>query len=157
MRPLPLRVGLSNHGARLAQSEAKLPKQILTLAYSKVNPKALFDPGAECLAVPEIAAQAKILRSPAQSSIHCLQLFFTQAPGASRPFPFQQARQAILLESMNPILNGPGRIAEQLGDLQATHSLSDQQQSVQTMVIARLRRTTDLILEPQDDCSTTGS
>lgn len=90
-----------------------MPKQALTLAHPQRNPEAAFDPRAEPLAVPQIAAQAALLRAAAQRGIDLLELPFTQATGPPRPLAFQQAGESILFEAAHPILHGSGRIPEE--------------------------------------------
>ena len=52
MRLLPLRIGLGNTGARLAQPKAQLPEQTLALTYSQVNLILSRNPGRESFAIP---------------------------------------------------------------------------------------------------------
>jgi len=151
MRALPFRVGLGNQQARFAQPEIKLPKHVLALTYSQRDPKALLDPGAERLAVPEVPTEAKLLRTPAQRSIHRLELPLLQAARTSWPLAFPQPGKSLCFESTNPILHRSGSVTEQLGDFQTAQPLSHEQQPVQAMIVTGLRRVTDLLLQPKDD------
>lgn len=56
MRPLPFRMGASDHRARFTESETQLAKQVLALSHPQADAEALFDPRAERLAIPEVAA-----------------------------------------------------------------------------------------------------
>ncbi len=58
MRPLPFRIGASDQRTRLAEPKAQLPKQVLALAHSQVDPEASSDPSAERLAIPTVGAQS---------------------------------------------------------------------------------------------------
>lgn len=126
MHPLALRIRLGDQRPRFAQPEAHLPEQILALAHPQCNSEAAFDPRAERLAVPKIAAQTALLRTAAQRDIDLLELPFTQSTGPARPLAFQQAGQSILFESVHPILHCSGRVPEESGDFKSAHSLSHQ-------------------------------
>lgn len=151
MHPLALRIRLGDQRTRLAQPEAELPKQVLTLAHSQGNPEAALNPSAERLAVPGIAAQPGFLRAAAQRGIDLLELPLTQAAGPPRSLAFQQTGKPVLFKAVHPILHRSGRITEKPGDFQTTHSLSYEQQPMQTMVVAGLGVATDLILQAEDD------
>ena len=68
-----------------------------------------------------------------------------------RSVVFQQSSQPFIFEAMYPVLHSPGCITEEPGNFQSTHALSHEQQPMQTVVVAGLRTTTNLILQPKDD------
>jgi hypothetical protein len=109
---LPFRIRLGDPRAGLPQSEAQFPKQVLAPAHAHRNAKATLDPGAERLAVPEIAAQPILFRVAAQRRIHLLELLLTHAPGAPWPLAFQQTSKPLCFEAAHPIVHGPGSIPE---------------------------------------------
>jgi hypothetical protein len=51
---------------------------------------------------------------------------------------------------MNPILDRTRSVAEQPGDLRTGQPLRHKQDAVQTMIVARLLRTLDFLLQTQD-------
>jgi hypothetical protein len=57
---------------------------------------------------------------------------------------------------MNPVLHAPSRIAQQGGDLGTGHSLGNEEHAMESVVVARLVRTTNLILQPQNDAGGIG-
>lgn len=67
------------------------------------------------------------------------------------PLVLGEALQAVPLEPMHPVLHGAWRIAEQGRDGGTGEALGNQQQPVQAMIIARVGRTTDFVLETEDD------
>jgi hypothetical protein len=76
MRPLLFRIGLSNSGARLAQSETQLAEHALALAYAQFNPVLPLNPCAQRFSVPKVPAHPSLARHLAQYSIDRLQLLF---------------------------------------------------------------------------------
>ena len=64
----------------------------------------------------------------------------------SRPFAVHQPCQALFVKAAHPVGHGPGRIAQQFGNLPAAHALGHQEQAMQPVVASRLWRPTDLVL-----------
>jgi len=154
---LKLGIGLSQRRSRFTQAEAELTEHTLALAYPDVDVVFLLNPSAECFSIPDVSAQASFPWRLAQNSIHRFHLFFRQAAGPSRSFAFQQSRQTVSFKATDPILHRPWRIPEQARHLRAGHALCDQKQPMKTMIIPRLFRTANLVLESEDDCGRIGN
>ncbi len=157
MRFLKLRIGLSQRGSWFAQAEAELTEHTLALTYPDGDAVFLLNPGAQCFSIPDVSAQASLPRRAAQNSLHCLPLFFPQASGPSRSFPFQQSRQTVSFKATDPILHRPWCIPEQACHLRAGHALCDQKQPMKTMIISRFVRTANLVLESEYDRGRVGN
>jgi hypothetical protein len=82
-----------------------------------------------------------------KSSGNFYQLLFAQSPRATRSLTVNQTSEALLLKTTAPVSYGPRRISKNLGDLVATHPLGYKKNSVQPMIVARLLRAADLILD----------
>ena len=74
-----------------------------------------------------------------------------QPPRTFGALPPHEAGQAFLFEPMHPVGYGSRRIAKQSRKLSTAVSPGNQQGAVQPMVIARLRRPTDLIPQREND------
>jgi len=154
MRFLPFGIGVGNPGARLAQPETLLPKQALALPHSQANPEVALDPGTQGFSVPQRTRQADIARRATQHRIHLPQLRPAQTPGTSGAFPLHQSGEPSGLKASNPILYRSWGIPQNPTDLGTGHPLGDQQHPMQPVIIARLFRTANLILQSQNDtCS----
>lgn len=149
---LCLKVGVCMGDQRpgLAQTKPQLTEEPLALPHPQRDAVPLVDEGGQSFPVPQTSHQAKVFWSLAQSFLELVQLFLPQSTGAPRPLSIYQAGQPFLLEAMYPIFHSPWRIPQQAGHLAATHPLGYQQQSVQTVVVTRFPRTTDLILQSKD-------
>jgi predicted nicotinamide N-methyase len=137
---------LGEHWSGLAQPEPELTKQSLALTHAQANAVLVFDPGRQRLAVPQINRQTDIARSAAQNAVDFPQLCRVQPRRTSRALALGQARQSSLLKPTYPVLHRPWRVAEQTPHFRAGQALSHQQNTVQSVVIARFLRTLDLLL-----------
>jgi len=150
MLGLTLRVGMGNQRARLAQAKAQLSEQSLALPYPQGNSVLLGHPSRQSLSVPDLPRQAKFLRTPPQNAGDLLKLLDTEPLRPARPLSIHQARQAFVLEAMDPRLDSPWSIAKQIGGFTATHTLGHQQHPVQAVVVPRPLGTANLILQRED-------
>jgi hypothetical protein len=90
---------------------------------------------AESLSIPEIGADALLSRGSPQNDLKLLKLLNIQLARPTGTFSFHQARQTITVKALHPILHCPNTVAQQLCDLRSAHALSDQKDSVQSMVV----------------------
>src|SRR5260370_7568805 len=104
MRPLPCRIGMGNHGARLAQPKAPLPEEALTLPHPQADLEALLDPGTQRFSIPQRAAQAEVARSLPQRLVHFLQLRPAQPSGPPTASPFLHPPHTPFLQTSDPHL-----------------------------------------------------
>jgi hypothetical protein len=150
MLGLTLGIGMCNQWSRLAQAKTQLPEQPLTLPYAQGNPILLVHPSSQGLPVPDLPCQAEVFRTPPQSGSDLLELLVVEPSWPPRPLSIDQTSQALLFETMDPILDGPRRIAQQTTHFTAAYTLGHQQYPVQTVVVSRLLRTANLILQRKD-------
>ena len=151
MRLLPFRIGAGDLGPRLAQPKTQLPEQALALAHAHRDAVLLLDPDRQRLAIPQIAAQARLPRRLAKSRVDLFQLLLIQAPRPPSPLSLAQTCQALALETVNPILHRPRRGAQQPGHLGTGHSLRHKQHTVEPVVVAGILGAPDFILQSEDD------
>ena len=147
---LPRWVCPGHPGARFAQPEAKLSKQSLALTNPKLNPKPLPNERRQALAVPKVAFKSMILRRAPDGAGDLPQLHPNKTLGPPRPIRIRQTGKSLLFKAVHPVSHGPRRISQYLSHLAATHTLGNQQQGVEPMVITRLIGSPDLVLERQD-------
>src|SRR5206468_9775474 len=74
-------------------------------------------------------------------------LLLTQPAGASGSFSLGQTTQSLLLETVNPVLDGTRCVPQKPCYFRAGHTLRDQQNAMQPVIAARLVRTLDLLLQ----------
>jgi len=117
----------------------------------------LLNPSAECFSIQMFPLQASFPWRLAQNSILPLPFGFPPAAGPSRSFAFQQSRQTVSFQSDRP--NTPPTVAHPRAGAPppAGHALCDQKQPMKTMIIPRLFRTANLVLESEDDCGRIGN
>ena len=152
MRLLPFRIGVGNQGAAFAQPEAPLPKQALALTHAPADLEAPRKPGAQSLPIPQRAGPAELAwGGAAEHPIHLLPLRLAQTSGTPPAFPFDQPGQASCCKASNPILHRSGRVPQQSASLRTGHALGNQQDSMEPVIIARLFRAPNLVLQSQND------
>jgi hypothetical protein len=151
MRLLPFWIGMGNHGARLAQPKAPLPEQALALTHPQAHLEALLDPGTQRFPIPQRAAQAEVTRSLAQRLVHFLQLRLAQTSGAPRALPLAQSCQTPFLKTSNPIFHRSRSIPQQPTNLRTGHALGHEQHPMEPVIIARLFRTPNFVLQSEND------
>jgi hypothetical protein len=151
MRTLQLGVSTCHLGARLTQPKTELPEHALALTHAKLVSILLLNPGAQRLPVPDVRFHSHISWTLAQHPAYLDKLAIIQTPRSARAFPFLQAGQAAALEPLHPVLDAACRIPEQATHLGAGHTLRDQQNTVQAVVVARFLRPPYLVLKAQDN------
>ena len=109
-----------------------------------------MDKGRQRLAVPPRAGQAKVLGHLSQRRVDLGHLLIVQAPWTTGTLSVYQSGQTLGFESAYPIRYRPRRVAQEVADLSTTHALGDQQQAMQSVVITRLGRTLNLVLDRQN-------
>jgi hypothetical protein len=137
-------------GAGLAPPEAQLTKQALALTDAEVDGVSALEEGGEGLAIPEIPREPYLLGPLTERRLDGLQLALREPTGTARVNPFRETGQPFLIKAVNPVLNAPCRIPEETAHFGSGHSLGDEQQSVEPMIIARFIGTADLILQSED-------
>jgi len=157
VHPLALWIRVGNLRPRLAEPETQCPKQPLTLSHPQLDAEFLVQVSGQDLSVPEIGRQTSLLRRTSQGASHLFQLLVGQPPRPTRPDPLLQARQSGTLEGTNPILDRTGGVSEHRRGLAATHSLGNQQNTVQAVVVACFLGPPDLVLESQNHHGSVGN
>jgi len=150
MRLLPLRIGVGNQRTGLAQSKAPLPEQALALADPQMHLEPLLDPGAQGLAVPQRTAQSEVPGGLAQGSVDLSEMGFAQAPWAARTRAFGQPCETLGFKTSHPVLDGAWGVTQQTPHFWTGRPLGHQKYTMETMIIARLFRTANLVLQPED-------
>jgi len=120
---LPRRICSGQDRTRLAETELELPEQPLALAHAQLDSVGFVDPCRQRLAIPEIHSHSRVARLRPQHPIDLFHLLFIQPAGTTGSFSFGQARQSLLVEAVNPILDRTRRVAQQASHLRARHAL----------------------------------
>ena len=143
-------IGACDHRTRLAESKADLPEQTLALPYSEAHSVFLFDPRRECLAVPQGHPHAGVTGVTPENTTDTPALSRVEPSRPSRSIPFLQPRQPLLLKTAHPVFHCSRCVAQKMSYLRASHSLGDQQQPMQSMIISRLLGSLNLLLNSED-------
>lgn len=150
MRSLKLWIGMGNQRTRFTQTKAQRTKEPLALAHTQGDAELLLNPSRQGLPIPDSSRQVEVFGTLAQSLRDFAELLLTEPFRSAGPIPIGQARQAFLFKATDPVLNSARRIAKQMGHFTAAHAMGDQQQSVKTVIVSCLARTTDLVLQSED-------
>jgi hypothetical protein len=79
-----------------------------------------------------------------------MHLSLGQTARTARAITFGEPGQPLLIEPPDPVLDGPRGITEHSADFGGGHSLSDEQEPVEAVVVPRLIGATNFILEGED-------
>src|SRR5271168_2466308 len=97
--------------------------------------------------VPQRGRQVEVSRGFAQVRLQLAPTLCIQRARSARSLAFAQCVQAALFEAVHPALHCRAVLAKQCGDLAAGLPRRHQQQSVQSVVVARLLATLNLLLD----------
>ena len=157
MGGLTVGIGMSDQGPRFTETEAESPKETLALAHADPNRELRLDESRKRFAVPEADRQPRCSWLLSQCPANRLHVGRCQPRRSSHSLTLSQTSKTRPLEPLDPVLDGPRRIPEQATDLRAGHSLSHEEDAVQAMVVSRVERTPNLVLEAEDDFRSVGN
>lgn len=149
MRLLTRRVGPGDQRPGLSHPETKLPEQSLTLTHAQGDSEAFPDKGRQGLPVPQVGGKPRLLRRLAQGAVDLPDLLVGESRRSARPLSLDKPREALFLEPPNLVFHGSGSVAQKPGDLRAGHPLGHQENAVEAVIVARIPRSADLVLQPQ--------
>lgn len=149
MRLLSPGIGFGQNGTRFTKPETQLAEYTLALPNLELDAKSLLDPSGKRLAVPQVDTHAGIARFTAQHPCHFLHLCLIEAWRTACMFGLGQSGQSPILEMVHPIFNGTWGVSKQSCDFGASHALRHEQNAVKAVVVTRLFRALDLLLQAQ--------
>jgi hypothetical protein len=127
--------------------EAKLPEQPLTLTHAQLDVVGSFQMITQKLSVPHVLPVAELPGRLAKILSDSGPRANVQGRRTARTATFLKACKPAPLKALHPILDGSSALAEQPGDLSTRKSRRDEQNSVQSVIIAGLLGTQDLLLQ----------
>jgi len=146
---LGLRVGLGDHGPGFSPPESQLMKESLALADPHLDLILCFQVMAQEFSVPErlrIAQQVgffpKVLADGLESVLR-------QGGRPPHPLSFLEPGEAVILETVDPVLDGAGALPQKSGDIIRTHTGTGEENAVESMVVARFFGSLDFVLDGQ--------
>ena len=86
-------------------------------------------------------------RSTSEGFPNLPELFITYSGRPTRTLQVNKSGKALCLETMDPVFHGPWGIPKQSPDFRTTHPLCDKQYRMQSMVVPRITRPANLVLE----------
>jgi hypothetical protein len=143
------RVGLSDLGSGLAQSEPHVTEDALALAHTQPHLVAQAQMSREQLALPQMTGMTKRLWVASQVTPQRHPWLGVQRSGSPRTSPVAHAGQSMGFKTRHPALHRPSIFPQHVGDLLAAVAAGDQQQPVQPMVVPRLIGPSDFLLDGQ--------
>jgi len=143
-------VGTGNKRTRLSQAETKLSKQPLTLSHAQIDLPLLSNKSSQGFAVPEVRRKAEIFRRFSQRRSNLRQMLLSQSLRSSRSVSFDQSGEAFLIIAPHPICHSAMGVSKKSGYLTTAHALCHKQDTVQSMIIPRFLRPTNLLLQARD-------
>lgn len=139
-------VRLTHHRSRFAQSKTHLPEQALALAHAQFNSVVPTQVLPNELPIPHRLSEPELPRWSPKVPPKLLPLLLTDPSGSSSSFSFAQPLEPVALKAVHPPLDCATLLAEHFSHLRAGVPFAHQQQSVQPVIVARLLRSTDFLL-----------
>jgi hypothetical protein len=122
-------------------------KEALTLADTDMDLISLGQMMAEKPSIPEILVVTELTRQSAQIPPNCLSHGFVKGGRTTRTKVVLKASKTSLLESPDPVLNGPRTPSKDAGYLVTTEPRAYQENPVKAVVVTGLLRSKDFILQ----------
>jgi hypothetical protein len=144
---LRLRVGFGDEWAGLAAAESHLPENPLTLAHAQVDRTRFLQVVGQQLTVPEVLAITILPGRLTQCLFQPRPLRGANARRSTWALPVEQSPKPIPIEPMHPPLDGHRVFAKVLGHVVTTQSVADQENPMQTVIIARFLRALNFLLQ----------
>jgi hypothetical protein len=108
----------------------------LALAHTHLHAIAFLQTSGETFSIPESGVHLDHRRRLPHPTAHFLQLLGRESGGTSGMVSFGQTGQALEVKTPHPIDQGAGRVPKESGRLLATHTRSDEQDAVQSVIIS---------------------
>jgi hypothetical protein len=137
---------MRNDSARLAEPEPELMEKPLALPDSETDPFFLLKMMADEFSIPEVLGVAQCTWRATQvfsKSPKDLLIQDARTTGAQALF---EPCEAAFLETAHPVLDRARAVSQHVGNLIAAESVTDEQNAVEPVVVARLFRAHDLLL-----------
>jgi len=144
---LLLGVGFGDQGAAQSIAGIHQPEETLALANTQRELVMFLQARREALAVPEIGIHAKSRGRLAHPSAHFLQLLGGESGRSSGMVSLRQTGQSVEIEMSHPIGDGAWRVSKEPGGLLATHSRSNKQHTVKSVIISGILMAIDFLLK----------
>ena len=139
-------IGMRDDTTRLAAPESELSKKPLALPDSEMDSFFLPKMMAEEFSIPDVLVIAKSTRRTTQVFSKRFErrvIEDARTPGAQA---LLKSCEPALLEAANPVLDRARTVPQHLTDFVAVESVTDEQNAVETVVVARFFRPHDLLL-----------
>ena len=143
---LGLRIRFGNHRPRLTSTESQMGKQSLALPYSKRHIIFLRKVMAEEFPIPKVLRIFKRTGGFPKITANLFHNFLIPSLGTTGMRCIHKTGKTFSLKSFDPILNRPWAMIKKFSHFGATESLADQQNTMETMIIPRLFRSLNLLL-----------
>lgn len=136
----------------LASAKTQGAEQSLALAHTQLNVVSLPEVMREEFAIPQILRVPQVARGCAQVPIDPLPSDLIQTPWSSRSLALVQPAEAFGFKSLDPTFDRRRMLPQPVGNLVTAIALSHQEHPMKSVVIARLFRTVNLVLQGQGHC-----
>ena len=124
-------------------------EQTLTLSGPQVHPVSLGQVMGQELSIPEVLLIAPGAGRASQVTAHCLLLGLGKPNGPTGALSLLQAGKTRSLETVNPALDGARVLPQPFGHPVAAKALTDEQDSMQAMVVTRIFGAGNFLLDRQ--------
>jgi hypothetical protein len=137
---------MGNNWPRFSQSESHLAKKALTLPHAQTNVMKCFQVMGKKFAVPKVLHVPKVSWFSTQIAMDDLPLGFIKASWSPLPFTFMQAREAAFFKTLYPSFDSTRVLPENMGNVIAVETLSNQQDTMQPVIISGFLRSQNFLL-----------
>ena len=150
-RVLEIRISPGHHRPGFPVMEAQVVQQSLGLPDPQFLAQSDLDETRKALAIPEVAIQPGVLWCFPEGVIYRGQIIISQYLWSTWTVQIVDPLQTFLLEPIDPGLDRPDRVAQEVSDLLTVVAFRHEQKGMQTMVVPGIFVALDLILQCHDD------
>lgn len=147
MLRLLLGIGFGDQGAAQPIAGIHQPEETLALTNTQIDIVMFLQTRREALSVPEIGIHAKSNRLLSHPSAHFLQLLGREPGWSPGVVSLRQTGQPVEFEMLYPIGERARGVSKESGGPLATHSRSNKQHAVKSVIVSGILMTIDFLLE----------
>jgi hypothetical protein len=130
----------------LSQTEPHLAEKPLTLPHAQANVMKCLQVMGKEFSIPEVLRVSKLPWISPQVAINSFPLGFAETPRSALSFAFMQPGKAAIFKTLHPAFDSPRVLPENIGNIIAVEAVSNQEDAMQPMIVARFRGSQDFLL-----------
>ncbi len=144
---LPLGIGFGDQWSSQPITSVHQAEQPLALAHTHLHAVALPHTCGKTFSIPKVGVHLRSQRRLSNQAAHFLQLLSRESGRTPGMVALGETGQALQVKASHPIDHGAWGVSKESGNPLATQTGSDEQDAVQSVIIASVLMTIDFLLQ----------